>query len=102
MVQTEQQQDILVVRPARDIVASYLDELRSDLQKLIAEGQTNLAIDLANVSMIDSKGLALFMMCHKSLTARGGNLTVVTDNADLQHLFHVMRLDQHFAVRATL
>lgn len=102
MLQTEERQETLVVRPQQDIVASTVDEFRGELQALIDAGRTQLAIDLANVSMIDSKGLAVFMMCHKSLVNRGGALVVVTDNEDFKHLFHVMRLDEQFVVTESL
>ncbi|MCD4670617.1 MAG: STAS domain-containing protein, partial [Actinomycetia bacterium] len=75
---------------------------RKELQSLIEGGQVNLAIDLADVGIIDSKGLAVFMMCHKSVSSRGGKLTVLTTNEDFKHLFHVMRLDEHFTVAESL
>lgn len=102
MLQTEQQSDVLVIRPKQDLVASTLDEFRKQLQTIIDGGQVNLAIDLAEVGIIDSKGLAAFMMCHKSVSALGGKLTVLTTNENFKHLFHVMRLDEHFTLAETL
>jgi anti-anti-sigma factor len=102
MMQTEQRNDVLVIRPKQDIVASQLDDFRKQLQSLIDDGRVNLAIDLADVGIIDSKGLAAFMMCHKSVSARGGHLTVLTTNENFKHLFHVMRLDEQFTVAETL
>ena len=102
MVETEPFNGVLIVRPQQDIVASYVEEFRKELQMLVEEGHANLAIDLAGVDIIDSKGLAVFMMCFKSVTERGGRLRVLTTSADLQHLFHVTRLDQHFTVATAL
>ena len=71
------------------------------MRELVDEGSLNLTIDLDGVDMIDSKGLAVFVVCHQTVSAKGGSLTVVTDNKDLLGLFHVMRLDQHFTVRGS-
>lgn len=98
MLQTEERSDVVVIRPQQDIVASYVDEFRGELQAIVEGGRTRLVIELDGVSIIDSKGLAVFMLCHKSVSTRGGSLTVVTTNEDFKHLFHVMRLDEHFAV----
>ncbi len=102
MVETEQVCDALVVKPTRDIVASYVDEFRKELQVLVEQGHLQLVIDLGSVDMMDSKGLAVFMLCHKSLAARGGTLKVVTQNDDFKHLFHLMRMDEYFTVCDTI
>ena len=61
-------------------------------------GCRELTIDLKNVEIIDSRGLGLFMLCHNSLSQVGGQLRVVTESEDLQHLFRIMKLDQHITV----
>jgi anti-sigma B factor antagonist len=87
-----------VVTPTKNIVASSMDELRKELQAVLESGCRELTIDLKNVEVIDSRGLSLFMLCHNSLSRVGGRLRVVTQNEDLRHLLHVMRLDQHVIV----
>ena len=87
-----------VVRPNRNIVASCLEEFRKELQDLLSGGCRDLVIDLKGVEIIDSRGLGLFMNCYNSLARVGGKLTLVTASADLQKLFHVMRLDQYVTV----
>ncbi len=102
MLQTQKLADTMVVRPSGMITLSNAHELQQDLNEIVNSGETNITIDLANVNMIDSKGLSVFVQCYKSLTAIGGTLTVVTDDEDLRGLFSVMHLDRHFAVRTTL
>ncbi len=87
-----------VITPTHNPVSSSLDEFRKELQQALDEGCRELTIDLKNVEIIDSRGLAVFMLCHNSLAKIGGHLKVVTRNADLRHLFHVMRLDQYITV----
>lgn len=101
MIETEKKGDTTVVRPTGVITAANADDFRKELHALVESGVLDITIDLANVDMIDSKGLAVFVVCHQTLMPKGGNLTVVTDNADLQGLFRVMRLDQHFTVRGS-
>jgi anti-sigma B factor antagonist len=43
-------------------------------------------------------GLGVFIATHNSLQARGGHLTVTNASPDMQQLFQLMRLDQHFTV----
>ena len=101
-MQTEKVNDTCLVKPEGKITAATADQFREELGKLVEDGNVDITIDLRNVDMLDSKGLAVFVMCHQSLSAKGGNLTVVTENADFRGLFHVMRLDEHFSVVETL
>lgn len=102
MTQTTEAKKVEVVRPGYNIVASHVEQLRKELQDRVAQGHIHIAIDLADVNMIDSKGLAVFMLCHKSVNALGGSLTVVTRNEDFKQLFHVMRMDEHFKIAEAL
>ncbi|MBP7933726.1 MAG: STAS domain-containing protein [Phycisphaerae bacterium] len=102
MTQTGATAEAFVVKPGRDIVISYVETFRRELLSLIDQGHLNLVIDLDGVSMIDSKGLAIFMLCYKSLSAKGGKLTVLTSDQDLRYLFKVMRMDEMFTVTDNL
>lgn len=97
---SQAQQDVgrAVVTPPGDVVASSLEAFRQNLLEQIEAGCRDLVIDLANVEVIDSRGLAVFMLCHKTLHKLGGQLTVVAANGELRQLFRVMRMDQHIGV----
>lgn len=86
------------IYPEGKITAANADEFRQELCTLVNAGETNLTINLEKVDIIDSKGLAVFIVCHKTVSEKGGSLTVVTDNSDLRGLFHIMRLDEHFTI----
>mgnify|MGYP001319073191 CR=1 FL=1 len=90
--------DAVVFRTTSNIVASTIETLRKELLAAIEGSSGRFVIDLQTVGIIDSDGLALLMMCHKSLQARGGKLTVVTTSKDFRQMFQVMRLDQHFEI----
>ena len=102
MTQAAETNQVQVVRPSYDIVASHVEQFRKELQDFVTQGHIHLAIDLQDVKMIDSKGLAVFMLCHKSVSASGGSLVVLTGNKDFKQLFHVMRMDEHFKVAESL
>ena len=89
-----------LVKPDGKITAANVEDFRKELLDLVNEGATNIIINLENVDIIDSKGLAVFIICHKTLLEKGGSLTVISDNEDFRNLFHVMRLDEHFTVKA--
>ena len=101
MIQTETRDGTTVVHPEGAITAANADELRAELLGLINEGARSIEIDLAEVGMIDSRGLSVFVMCHRSLQENDGTLTVVTDAPDLRGLFRLLRLDEHFTVRGS-
>ncbi|MBI9017179.1 MAG: STAS domain-containing protein [Phycisphaerae bacterium] len=86
------------LNPDGKITAANADEFRQELLELVESGILQITINLNNVDMIDSKGLAVFIVCHKTLAAKGGSLTVISDNEELCNLFHLMRFDEHFAV----
>lgn len=98
MNQTQQASRTRVVVATKDVVASCFEEFRQELQRVLDQGCDELVIDLSSVQIVDSRGLALFMLCQKSLAGTGGRLRLVTQNQDLRQLFHVMRLDRHMTV----
>ncbi len=92
--------EICRIAPTGSISAANVAEFRKQLQDAVDAGARNITIDLKDVDIIDSKGLAVFIVCHRTLQDQGGNLTVETANPDLKGLFHVMRLDEHFTVKS--
>ena len=98
MIQTQKINDTLMVSPQGQLDASCAEEFRQDLLELVQSGENDITIDLKDVDIMDSKGLSVFIVCHKTLAEKGGKLTVVTDNEDFRGLFHVMRLDEQFTV----
>lgn len=87
-----------VSRPEGAITSRIAEDFRVQLNDLIIAGVRDLTIDLSAVDLIDSKGLAVFIVCHQNLQQVDGKLTVLTPNENLLELFREMRLDQHFSV----
>jgi anti-anti-sigma factor len=86
------------VRPAGDVVAPQLPELRSVLRAAMAEGVQAITLDFSQVSMVDSAGLGLLIAAHNSLKKTGGRLAVARASREIQDLFRAMRIHRHFHI----
>ena len=89
------------VRPAGDIVAAQVPELRSALRTAMAEGAREVTLDFSGVRMVDSTGLGLLIAAHNSARKAGGCLSVIHASRDVLELFRSMRIHQHFSVAGT-
>ena len=89
-----------VIKPARDIVASCVEEIRAELLKIATPAVSSLAIDLSGVGMLDSVGIGLLIATHNTLSGRGGKLILRNASPDIVKLLKVMRLDRHFSLEA--
>jgi anti-sigma B factor antagonist len=54
-----------------------VDGLRQTLEEALANGDTHIIINLAEVSMIDSSGIGLLVRFLASTKQRGGNIKLV-------------------------
>ena len=54
-----------------------VDELQRTIDEALAEGDTRLAVNLAEVPMIDSSGIGLLVRSLTSTKQRGGSLKLV-------------------------
>jgi anti-sigma B factor antagonist len=101
-MQTNNVQEMVLICPEGKITAANADSFRQKLLELVQGGAKHITIDLQKIDMIDSKGLAVFIVCHKTLSGQGGRLTVITQNDDFRQLFHVMRLDEHMEIKTSV
>lgn len=86
------------IRPAADVVAGSVAELRAQLRTMIADGVRELTVDLSNVAMIDSAGIGLLVAAHNSLSQVGGRLGIVRASPEILDLLRTMRIHQHLSV----
>jgi len=87
-----------IVRPAGDVVAAQVPELRSTLRDALARGVQEMTIDFSEVEMVDSTGLGLLISAHNSISKAGGRLAVIHASQEILELFRSMRIHQHFPV----
>jgi anti-sigma B factor antagonist len=93
-----QEEQKTVIRPAGDIVAAHVPELRSVLRTTVNGGARDIVLDLCNTTMVDSSGLGLVIGTYNSLEKVGGRLTVIHASRDVLQLFQTMRIHQRIAI----
>ena len=98
MNQISKNQERVVVKPGKNIVASMADELRSQLHGLVQASPHELVIDFDGVEMVDSVGIGVILAAHNSLDEIGGSLRLTNVASDIYTLFIIMRLDHHFTI----
>lgn len=58
-------------------MGAAVDALRQTIEELIGSGDTQIAINLAEVNMIDSSGIGLLVKGLASIKQRGGNIKLI-------------------------
>ncbi|WP_261568685.1 STAS domain-containing protein [Frankia gtarii] len=84
--------EAIVVHPVGDIDYSSLDLLREALLDARVAGVRDIVVDLAQVSFLDSQGLAVILFAHQRQRSVGGRLALRNLNEDAYRLLHVTNL----------
>ena len=82
---------VITVEGEADLHAS--GELGDELLDLVAARAGDVALDLANVSLMDSTALALLLRSSRLLRASGGRLHVVAASPPVRRLLELTALD---------
>lgn len=77
-------------------------ELDQALQGVIALGGTAVAVDLGDVSFIDSTALEVLLRYQPRFRNRGGDLVVVTQDRRVLRTFEITGLDRVFSIERRL
>jgi anti-sigma B factor antagonist len=77
-------------------------ELDRALQGVIALGGTAVAIDLGEVSFIDSTALGILIRYQPRFKSRGGDLVLVTQDRRVLRTFEITGLDRIFSIERRL
>jgi anti-sigma B factor antagonist len=76
-------------------------ELKQVLTDAIEGGERRIAIDLSEVSFLDSTALGVLIGAVKRLRSRGGALAIVNTDSSIAKTFEITGLDQIFTIRPT-
>ena len=77
-------------------------EFKERVSSAIDAGRTNLIVDLAGTTFIDSSSLGVLIGAHRRLKRRGGRLAVVCDRDAIVKTFRITGLDGVFPLFPTL
>ena len=97
MSEIMREQNKTIVKFDKDLVASVVPELKQELKEIIEQGE-DLAVDLQDINIVDSKGIGLLIATHNSLQENNKVLEVLNPSDDVFNLFKSMRLDKHFRI----
>ena len=73
-------------------------QLREVIGQALANGRTNILLDLSGVTTIDSSGIGELVGSYTTVTNRGGKLKLLHLPAKLNELLHVTQLITVFEV----
>ncbi|MFN2446623.1 MAG: STAS domain-containing protein [Vicinamibacterales bacterium] len=84
----------LVLSPQEPLVAGGpAEELEQRIQSIYHDGQTQLAIDLSRVPLLDSAGIRALVRGHTTAQRLGRRFVIVAPNPTVRELFRLARLD---------
>ncbi|SNB46091.1 STAS domain-containing protein [Geobacter sp. DSM 9736] len=73
-------------------------ELKTEMQRLFAEGKKNVLVDLKDVRFIDSSGLGVLVSGFKNAISHQGNLKLSALQPQVKSMFELTRLHRVFEI----
>ena len=96
---TDSLPDACVIEASGEIDISNVAELTRRVLEALAQGTTAIAIDLSQVTHLDSSGLAALISANQQVTdTPGGKLALVMDHRRLGRIFELRGLDRVFLI----
>lgn len=93
--------NIIFIKMSGSLVASVVDEFKTQVQKLIEKRFVHIVFDMTEVEFVDSSGLGLCITTAKNLTAISGKLVCCGLKENVQKLFTMTKADQKIVVMAS-
>ena len=93
------QDDETVLRAAGELDVNTAPELREQLARLINDGVQRIAVDLAEVSFVDSTALSVLVSALKRLRQNNGDLELASPTPSVRRVFEITGLTRLFTIR---
>ncbi len=87
-----------VIRPVGILDGTCVDDLRTDVEKLLTAAADIVLIDLSETTFIDSSGLGSLVSILKLVRAGNRRLCFCAPNAQIQMVFELSSMDQAFEI----
>lgn len=100
-ISVEVDSNIICLKLAGSLVASTLDAVKAQVQKLIEKKYIHIIFDMSRVEFVDSSGLGMCISSARELDAISGRLVCSGLKENVQKLFTMTRADQKITVMAT-
>jgi anti-sigma B factor antagonist len=91
-----------VVSAGGEIDLHVARDLTRALGRAVDLGARAVAVDLSQISFIDSTGLGVLLQLRGVMNGRGGNMTVVCGGQVVRRAFRAAGLDRTFTIDRTL
>lgn len=95
--------DHLIARLSGEMDALGCTQIRSELEQIAdTENSDNVALDLSQVSFLDSSGIGLIVFLFKRLKAQSRTLKIIGVQGQPQELIKLLRIDSAIPVSTAL
>jgi anti-sigma B factor antagonist len=101
-VSSSEQDGVTIVHVAGEIDVYTAPLLREVLDKQIAEGRTDLVVDLEKVTFMDSTGLGVLVGRLKLVRGQNGSLRIVSGEERILKVFSITGLDKVFHIHPSI
>ncbi len=88
----------LVVKLCGEMDALGCTKIRTELERITDTENTNVSLDLSQVSFLDSSGIGAIVFLYKRLKAQGRTLIIVGVQGQPQELMKLLRIDSAIPV----
>lgn len=92
----EAQQVLVALTGELDTAAT--EELAKELDPLMQCEAVQMTVDFSELEYISSAGMRIMLLLNKTVTAKGGSLTITGMNADIRQLFTLTGFDQMITI----
>ena len=94
----EMANDVLVLIPSGNLVASETESFRSQVEKLMEKKFLFILLDMNRIDFMDSSGLGSIIAVNKLIQGSGGVFACAALQEGVRKVFRVTRADQKIAV----
>ena len=89
--------DVMVVDVAGEL-SRRASSLLNPVKELLADGRSNLILDLSALTYVDSSGLGQLIAIWTSIRNRGGKLIILRPSLQVCKQFEITKLDTVFTI----
>jgi anti-sigma B factor antagonist len=102
-LQIDEQQHYATLRlKGQFIGGEETDTLREELKRLSQTDRTLIAIDLEEVSYLNSTALGVFISAHSNFSKRGGKIALCNVSKSIENIFVITKLTLVFEMMPSL
>ena len=97
-IKVEQVNNVSILSLDGEVNAFNSRDLVAKIANLIEEGQYHIAVNLTEVTYVDSSGLGALVSGLKKVKAHDGSLTLIDPQPDVREALRMTRLDTIFHI----